>query len=280
MATLNTAEHYGLAREIGQIAPGRCADIVLVEDLPNFKPDLVIARGRIVAKNGELVVDLPEYETPEWVTGSVHIPRRLTSEDFRLSSHSTKRTKAHVIGVVENQAPTRHLVMQVPVVGGEVHADIERDIAKLAVVERHQGSGRVNTGLVHGFGFNVGCAVASTVAHDSHHLIVAGTSDSDMAFAVNTLSRLGGGQVVVRDGKVIGLVELPIAGLMSDERADVVARKAFSVLEGFRICGCRLRNPNILLSFLALVVIPELRITDLGLVDANRFSLISVFDDK
>jgi len=280
MATLNTAEHYGLAREIGQIAPGRCADIVLVEDLPNFKPDLVIARGRIVAKNGELVVDLPEYETPEWVTGSVHIPRRLTSEDFRLSSHSTKRTKAHVIGVVENQAPTRHLVMQVPVVGGEVHADIERDIAKLAVVERHQGSGRVNTGLVHGFGFNVGCAVATTVAHDSHHLIVAGTSDSDMAFAVNTLSRLGGGQVVVRDGKVIGLVELPIAGLMSDERADVVARKAFSVLEGFRICGCRLRNPNILLSFLALVVIPELRITDLGLVDANRFSLISVFDDK
>jgi adenine deaminase len=279
MATLNTAEHYGLARDIGQIAPGRFADILLVEDLPRFKPEMVMARGGIIVNKGKLLVEIPNYETPEWVTGSVHIPRKLTGGDFKLQSRASKRTNAHVIGVVENLAPTRHLVMQVPVVGGEISANIQRDLAKLAVVERHHGSGRIKVGLVHGFGFKVGCAVATTVAHDSHNLIVAGTSDNDMAFAVNTLSRLGGGQVVVRDGKVIGLVELPIAGLMSDEPADVVSRKASSVLEGFQACGCRLRNPNILLSFLALVVIPELRLSDLGLIDVNRFSFISVLDD-
>jgi adenine deaminase len=152
------------------------------------------------------------------------------------------------------------------------------DLAKIALIERHRGAGRVQMGLVHGFGFTKACAIGSTVAHDSHHMIVVGTDEANMAKAANELKLMGGGQVVVRDGAVIGKVELPIAGLMSNERADIVARKAATVLDGFRTCGCTLNNPNMQLSLLALVVIPELRISDLGLVDVTRFEFIPLFE--
>jgi adenine deaminase len=134
-------------------------------------------------------------------------------------------------------------------------------------------------GLVHGFGFDSPCGLATSVAHDSHHMIVVGTSEADMALAANTLAEAGGGQVVVMDGEIIGLVELPIAGLMSTERAEVVAQKAETVLAGFRACGCNLNNPNMQLSLLALVVIPSLRISDLGLVDVDRFEFIKLLED-
>jgi adenine deaminase len=133
-------------------------------------------------------------------------------------------------------------------------------------------------GLVSGFGFQGKCAMASTVAHDSHHLIVVGTDETSMAVAANTLARTGGGQVVVKEGKVIGQVELKIGGLMSTEKADVVAGKAGTILEGFRACGCKLNNPNMQLSLLALVVIPELRISDKGLVDVTKFNFVPVLE--
>lgn len=283
MATLNTAEHFGVARQVGLIAPGRYADILLVSDLPEFRPDLVIARGKIAAEKGQLLIDLPTFAYPDWAVQSVHLARPLTANDFRLSISDPQlrqagKAVAHVIGVIENQAPTRHLKVEVPIQNGEVKVDLQRDLAKVALVERHQATGRVQIGLVQGFGFNTPCAVASTVAHDSHHLIVVGTDEADMAKAVNELARVGGGQVVVRQGEVIGKVELPIAGLMSNERAEVVARKAASVLNGFRACGCSMNNPNMQLSLLALVVIPELRVSDLGLVDVNQFRFIPLFE--
>jgi adenine deaminase len=279
MATINTAEHFGVAREVGMIAPGRYADILIVRELSRLQIDQVIAKGQIIAENGRLMKDLPAFGYPDWVTKSVHLGHQLTAEDFRLSSSLTgEQAAANVIGVIENQAPTRHLRMQVPIQDGEVRADLERDIAKIALVERHQGTGGVQVGLVHGFGFDGPCAVASTVAHDSHHMIVVGTDEADMAMAANDLARAGGGQVVVKQGKVIGLVELPIAGLMSNERAEVVAGKAATVLQGFRACGCQLNNPNMQLSLLALVVIPELRISDLGLVDVTKFDFIPVLE--
>lgn len=278
MATLNTAEHFGVSRQVGMIAPGRYADILLVNDLEKFSAEIVIAKGRMVAQGRKLSIELGAYPYPDWVKQSVHLKRQLTVQDFRLEAPGAGRVKAHVIGIIENQAPTRHLVYELPVVNGEVVGDMASDIAKIAVVERHQGTGRVQVGLVHGFGFNVPCAIATTVAHDSHHLIVVGTREIDMALAANKLAHVGGGQVVVRDGEVIGLVELPIAGLMSSERAEVVARKAQSVLEGFRACGCTLNNPNMQLSLLALVVIPELRISDLGLVDVTKFVFIPVLE--
>jgi len=283
MATINTAEHFGVSRDVGLIAPGRYADILVVSDLAALAIDLVFAEGQLLVRDGRSEVDLPRYEYPDWVKASVNLGRKLNATDFRLALPSTggaplSTVTANVIGVVENQAPTRHLRMNLPVKDGEVPVDLNRDIAKIALVERHRGTGEVQIGLVHGFEFGSPCAVGSTVAHDSHHMIIVGTDETDMALAANTLAEVGGGQIVVRGGEIIGLVELPIAGLMSDERAEDVARKAATVLEGFKTCGCQLNNPNMQLSLLALVVIPELRLSDLGLVAVNRFEIIPVLE--
>lgn len=278
MATINTAEHFGVSREIGLIAPGRFGDVVLVKDLSHFKVEAVIARGKVAFQSGEIVVDLPTREYPEWATRSVHFPRPLAAECFRLSSDGAQRVSANVIGIIENQAPTRHLVFEMAAAEGEVKPDLYRDIAKVALVERHRPSGRVQVGLVHGFGFKIPCAVATTVAHDSHQMIVVGTDEEQMAFAANHLASIGGGQVIVSNDEVIGEIRLPIAGLMSTGSAQQVASEALSLLDGFKQCGCTINNPNMQLSLLGLPVIPELRITDLGLVDVNRFDFIPVLE--
>jgi len=280
MATLNTAEHFGVSRDVGLIAPGRYADILLVPDLEHFRAHRVMAKGRWLAEDGRWVADLPPYTYPDWARHSVHLARPLTADDFRIPTAAYMgRVRAHVIGVVEGQAPTRHLVMELPIEAGEVRANYDYDVAKVALVERHRGTGAVQMGLVHGFGFSEPCAVASTVAHDSHHMLVVGTDEASMAVAANKLAEVGGGQVVVKDGEVIGLVELPIAGLMSTEDARVVADKARGVLEGFRACGCDMEDANMQLSLLALVVIPELRISDKGLVDVNAFRVIPLLEE-
>jgi adenine deaminase len=279
MVTINAAEHFGLSGEMGMIAPGRWADLVLVDDLAKFRAELVIAKGRLVAKDEGLRVDPPPFKYPAWARRSVHLKRPLRAEDLVLRNTSgTPQLTAHVIGVKENQLPTQHLRLDMRSEGGVVGADIGRDIAKVALIQRHKGMDGTALALVQGFGFKERCAVASTVAHDCHQLLVVGTDDACMAQAANELMKNGGGQVVVKDGQVIGLVELTIAGLMSSERVEVVASKAESVLEGFQACGCRLNNPNIQLSFLALTVIPELRISDKGLVDVTRSEVIPALE--
>ncbi len=287
MATINTAEHFGVSREVGMIAPGRWADVLLVEDLDDFHAGLVILCGQVAVENGDLMLDLPKVEYPEWVTHSVHLKRTLVEEDFHilvpsplipLSKGEAPVVKVNVIGIIENQAPNRHLHRQALVKDGEIHADITRDLAKVTVVERHHNSGRIQVGLVSGFGFNLPCAIASTMAHDCHQMVIVGTDEKDMALAANTLAEVGGGQVVVKNGQVIGLVELAIGGIMSNERAERVAGKANAILEGFRACGCSLNNPNMQLSLLALVVIPELRLTDKGLVDSTNFTFLPVIE--
>jgi adenine deaminase len=278
MVTLNPAEHFGVSRDVGMIAAGRYGDVLVVSDLPSLSIEQVIAKGKVVGESGKLSIDIPTFTYPEWAVKSVHLGRPLNASDFRLSAPGEGSYFANVIGVIENQAPTQHLRMSVNVKSGEILVDPSNDIAKIAVVERHKATGGVQVGLVKGFGLNVSCAIGTTVAHDSHHMIVVGTSEKDMAMAANELARVGGGQVVIREGKVIGQVELPIAGLMSNERAEVVARKAGTVLDGFRACGCHLNSPNMQLSLMALVVIPELRISDLGLVDVTRFQFIPVIE--
>ena len=282
MATINTAEHFGVAKDIGQIAPGRYADILLVEDLNDFRPGIVIARGKVLAENGDWMIDLPPITYPDWAIHSINLKRPLIPEDFRLSvgDEINGTVSAHVIGVVEGQAPTQHLKVEVKVKDGEIPVDIGKDLAKLALVERHRATGGVVVTLVSGFELKGKCALGSTVAHDSHHMIIVGTDEEQMALAANTLKEMNGGQVVIKDGKVIGKVALPIAGLMSNKRADLVAKEAGSVLEGFRACGCTIENPNMQLSLLALVVIPALRISDLGLVDVETFSLIPIIEGE
>ncbi len=282
MMTINTAEHFGVSKEMGMIAPGRWADVVLVDDLKNFRADVVVAKGKVIAEKSEWKVNLPKASYPAWVKNSVKLKRKLKAEDFKLTAPSPtgrgRGVRANVIGVIENHAGTKHLTFNLEPENGEIQADLTRDLAKIALVERHKGTGGITLGLVSGFGFTAKCAVASTVAHDSHHMIVVGTDDAAMALAGNTLARSGGGQVVVLGDKVVGLVEMKIAGLMSTEKADVVARKAESILEGFKMCGCELNNPNMQLSLLALVVIPELRISDKGLVDVTKFDFIPVLE--
>jgi adenine deaminase len=280
MATLNTAEHFGVARDIGQIAPGRYADILLVSDLENLVIDTVLARGEIAAQDSELTIEIPPYDYPADVKASVRLARSLTSEDFAVGSGGKDRVTANVIGVIENQAPTRHLKLELVSVDGKVPADLAKDVAKVALVERHHKTGEVQIGFVQGFGLKVPCAMASTVAHDSHHMLVVGTDDASMALAANELQKVGGGQIVVREGKVTALVNLPIAGLMSDEPAQTVADKMEHLLEAFRECGCMLNNANMTLSLLALVVIPDLRISDKGLVDVNSFEFIPVLESN
>jgi len=276
--TLNTAQHFGVERDLGSVTPGRYADIVLASDLRNFSAEMVIADGEVVAENGKLLFDLPRYQYPPEVQQSVKLKRELNVDDFQVIAPlgTNGDVLAHVIGVIENQAPTRHLTMRLRVENGEVQPNSE--IARLALIERHRATGEVVNGFVQGFGFNVPCAVAATVAHDSHHLLVVGTSKIDMALAANTLAKIGGGVIVVRDGQIQALVELPIAGLMSTERAEIVAAKSEKMVRAMQDCGCQLNNAYMQLSLLALIVIPELRISDLGLVDVTQFKHISVIE--
>ncbi len=277
MATLNTAEHFGLEKDIGSITPGRYADIIITSDLPAFPVELVIAAGKIVADNGMLLIQLPPYPYPQLAKDTVRLAKALTAADFDILT--PEPVKVRVIGVIENQAPTRAETRVLPVRDGILQLDPRQDVAHLALVERHKGTGEVVNGFVSGFGFSEPCAVASTVAHDSHHMIVAGTSKNNMAAAANRLGEIGGGVVVYKDGEEIALVKLPIAGLMSNERAEVVAAEAERMVKAFRECGCQLNNAYMQLSLLALAVIPELRISDLGIVDVAKFEIVPLFVD-
>ncbi|HET6445510.1 MAG TPA: adenine deaminase [candidate division Zixibacteria bacterium] len=279
MATLNTAEYFGLDKDIGSITPGRYADIVISGDLSTLPIEVVIAGGAIVAEDGELQIDIPPYPYPIFATDTVRVGKSLTALDFDIPAPSTKAVNVRVVGIVENQAPTQSLTRVLPVDKGVVQLDPRLDVAHLALVERHRGTGNVVNGFVAGFGFSFPCGIASTVAHDSHHMVVAGTSKHNMAQAVNRLSETEGGVAVFKDGEEIALVELQIAGLMSTERAEVVAEKAKRMTEAFRECGCEINNAFMQLSLLALVVIPELRISDLGIVDVTKFEIIPLFVD-
>jgi adenine deaminase len=273
MATLNTAQHFGLEREIGSIAPGRRADLILTPDLPGLPVALVMARGEVLARDGRLVADIPSYAYPASARGTVRLGRRIEPADFDIPAPAGRsQVRARVIGVIENQAPTRALERVLPVRDGIVAMDPAGDVCQIALVERHRGTGAVANGFVTGFGYDRPCAVASTVAHDSHHLIVVGTDKRDMALAANRLGEIGGGVAVFSEGRELALVRLPIAGLMSDKRAEAVAAEAQAMIEAMRHCGCKLNNAYMQHSLLALVVIPELRISDLGLIDVTRFA--------
>ena len=276
MATVNVAEHFGMARDIGSIAPGRRADFLLTSDLEKLPVERVFARGVEVASGGDVTVDLPAFDYPIEVRGTVQLGRALEPDDFRLPApDGVDKVEVNVIGVVENQAPTRALTRRLPVRDGTVEGS--GDTCMIALVERHQGTGGVTNAFVEGFGYDRPCALATSVAHDSHHIIVVGTSREDMALAVNRLGEVGGGATFFAGGEEKALIEMPIAGLMSDEPSPVVAEKADRLLAAMRECGCTLNNAYMQHTLLALVVIPALRISDVGLVDVTRFETTEIF---
>jgi adenine deaminase len=278
MATLNTAQHFKLERELGSITPGRRADILLVSDLGNFTIDAVYGRGVKLAEQGKMVVDLPQYAYPASAKNTVKLGKVLKAKDFDIAApDGANSVTARVIGVVENQAPTKALIKTVPVENGLVNGDAAQDVCQISLVERHRGTGGVVNALVSGFGYSKPCAMASTVAHDSHHIIVVGTNKADMALAANRLAEVGGGVCLFSEGRELAMVEMPIAGLMSDERSDIVAAKADKLVAAMKACGCTLNNAYMQHSLLALVVIPELRISDIGLVDVRTFEKVDLF---
>ena len=278
MATINTATHFGLERELGSIAPGRRGDVIITSSLTELPIEQVIARGKTVAINGKITVDCPHYDWPAKARQTVHLGKTLSDTDFAIPApEGANAVTARVIGVVENQAPTKALSFKLPITEGRVQATGE--VCQIALVERHKATGDVTNGFVSGFGYTGDMAIASTVAHDSHHMIVVGTSRTDMALAANRLGEVGGGVTVFKDGVELALVELPIAGLMSDRPAAEVAAKASQMIKAMEACGCTLNNAYMQHSLLALVVIPELRISDLGLVDVTKFELTPLFEE-
>lgn len=276
MATINTATHFGLEREVGSITPGRRADMILTSDLKSLPIEAVYARGVLAAEGGKRLAECPHLNWPDSARKTVHLGRVLEAGDFAVKSVQAESVTARVIGVVENQAPTRSLTAKLTVVDDVVEPDESQDIAMIALVERHRATGEVRNAFVSGFGYKGHMAMASTVAHDSHHMIVVGTDRAMMAKAANRLGDVGGGVCIFKDGEEIALVELPIAGLMSDEPAKTVAQKADRMVAAMAACGCSLNNAYMQHSLLALVVIPELRISDLGLVDVTRFERTDV----
>ena len=278
MATLNTAQHFGLERELGSITPGRRADVVISSDLISLPIEMVIARGQVMAENGKLTCEPPKFSYPATARNTMNVGRKLSDRDFEIAApKGANKVEARVIGIVENQAPTKALQLPLNVKSGLVEMDRESDVCQISIVERHRASGSVVNAYVSGFGYDVDCAIASTVAHDSHHIIVVGTNRADMAQAANVLSEIGGGIVVVSKGEELARIELPIAGLMSIEPAEIVAAKAEKMVAAMRECGCNLNNAYMQHSLLALVVIPELRISDVGLIDVTTFAKVDLF---
>ena len=273
LVTIKPAEYFGL-RLLGGIAPGRWADIVVVDDLEGFNARYVFIGGRIVARDGVytgvLEGELPKIACKKTVNiGEIH------PEDLTITYHADE-AHVRVIGLIEGELYTDELHYLMKVTDGMVQADPDRDIAKVCVIERHRGTKRMGKGFVKGFNLREG-AIASTVAHDSHNLIVLGTNDADMHAAVKRIIRMGGGLVAVSDGKILRSLPLPVAGLMSTEGAEFVAERMEGLHRAVRSLGCRLEAPFMALSFLSLPVIPKLKITDYGLIDVERFRVVSLF---
>jgi adenine deaminase len=262
LASLNPALWHGLDH-LGALAPGYQADVLVLPDLESFRPEVVLKRGRPVE-------EIARSEVPEWVKHTVRIGP-VADERFRIAWPN--ESKARVIGLVPDQVVTESLVEEPTVRDGEAVADPSRDLAKIAVIERHLGTGRVGLGFVRGFGLERG-ALGSTVAHDAHNLVVVGMNDVDMAKVVERLGQLGGGIVAVDEGEVLAELPLPVGGLLADlPLADVVERSR-ACTEAAERLGCRGATPFLTMSFLALSVIPSLKITDQGLVDVDRFELV------
>lgn len=272
MATINTAEYFGL-RSLGAIAPGYRADMIVVDDLESFLVKQVFREGRRVAEDG-VMLDMGGESRPVPLRGTVNVAW-IELEHFRIKAEGTR---ARVIELTSNQLVTREGLREIKTVDGIAVADTERDILKLAVIERHMASGNTGLGFVKGFGLKRG-ALASSVAHDSHNIIVVGTNDLDMMTAAVQIVKMQGGLVVAAGDKILATVPLPIAGLMSEKSAKDLSLEVENVNLAAGELGCTVPTPFMAMSFLALPVIPSLKLTDKGLVDGKKFALVPLFVD-
>jgi adenine deaminase len=267
MTTINPAEHFRLHR-IGAVAPGYVANLIVISDLHSFQVDMVFYRGKLVAQDSQPLFSAPLLADPE-LTHTMNIkPFAVEALKIRATGET-----APVIKIIPDQVLTKRTDERAKVEHGFIEPDMERDILKLVVVERHKATGNIGLGLVKGFGLKKG-ALAISVAHDSHNIVAVGTNDQDIFLAVKEIERLEGGLVIAAGGQILGSLALPIAGLLSQEPIHVVVRKLEELESLASSLGCALTSPFATLSFLALPVIPELKLTDLGLVDVIKFKLL------
>ena len=275
VASLNTAEYFGL-QNLGAIAPGYKADLLVLPDLKSFKPDIVMKNGNVIAHNGKLAIEIPQGEALA-VRNSVNV-RWITPDDFKISVNEPDgKIGVKALEVIPHQLITKSIETEALVEDGNAISNIENDTLKICVIERHRATGNIGKGFVKGFNLKCG-AIASTVAHDSHNMIVIGTNDADMYTAAVALIKCKGGKVVVKDGEIISELALPIAGLMSDREFDYVVDKCEELNQAAHSIGCELNDPFMTMGFLSLPVIPELKITDKGVFDTNKFDFIDVIN--
>jgi adenine deaminase len=274
MATLNSAEYFRLD-DLGAIAPGYRADLISFDHLGRFQIKKVFKDGRLVAEDGGLVSSPARGMMSPKEMGFIRIgPLHKDAVVLRSSQPLAK-----IIQLIPGQIVTKKVMEKVPLKDGVAHPDIKRDILKIAVVERHKATGNVGIGFVQGFGLKKG-AIGSSVAHDSHNIVLVGTNDGDMLKAVEVIQTMKGGLAVVSDGKVLASLPLPIAGLMADASVDRVNLQLEALHRAAKTLGCKIPDPFMTLSFLSLPVIPELKITDKGLVDVNQFKFVPVFGEN
>lgn len=274
IATVNSAKHFRMEDEIGSITPGRLADIILVEDWREVKPTIVIFEGNVVAENGNLLEECKVEEYPDWLKHTVTLKNPITAESFAaLSKKQDGSTKIHLIDMIPRQIINHHVLEEMQVKNGKIQVNIEKDILKLAVVERYGKNGNVGVGFVRGFELKKG-ALAYSMSHDHHNIVVVGTNDEDMALAVNEVARLNGGLSVACDGKILNSMELPIGGLMSEKPAEEVMAQLDILNADAKALGCGMDAPFMSLSFISLPTVPDLGLTDLGLVDVLEHKLI------
>lgn len=275
VASLNTAEYFGL-QNLGAIAPGYKADLLVLPDLKSFKPDIVMKNGNVIAHNDKLAIEIPQGEALA-VRNSVNV-RWITPEDFKISVNEPDgKIGVKALEVIPHQLITKSVETEALVKDGNAISNIENDTLKICVIERHRATGNIGKGFVKGFNLKCG-AIASTVAHDSHNMIVIGTNDADMYTAAVALIKCKGGKVVVKDGEIISELALPIAGLMSDREFDYVVDKCEELNQAAHSIGCELNDPFMTMGFLSLPVIPELKITDKGVFDTNKFDFIDIIN--
>ncbi len=271
MATINTAQCYRMDQDLGAIAPGKCADIVLLKDLETFTVVRTIIDGETVALNGKMVNELAPYTYPDWARHSMHLKDSVTADTFKIAAPEGKnRVTVRAIEVIPARVGDIERFVELDVQNGYLESDTTQDILKTVVLERHHETGTKGFGFVKGFGIKRG-AMASTVAHDAHNLLVVGTNDADMALAANTLINCGGGMVAVADGQVLGLAELPIAGLMNEKSAESMAADVAQLEEAWKTIGCDMPSPFMTMALIPLACLPDLRLTNRGLVDCRTF---------
>lgn len=277
MVTINCATAFGMQTDLGSVTPGKCADIVIFEDAHNINVTHVFINGELVAKDGKPLFSVEPFDYPHWATHSMHIRDAITPQTFQVKASQPEADEAHirVIEVAGGRVPDTEVHMNLPIVEGKLESSTQLDVLKTFVFERHHDTGSFGVGFVKGFGIEGG-AMASTVAHDAHNLLVIGTNDEDMALAANTLIDSQGGQVIVRDGEIIAHVPLPVAGLMSDQPVEVASEQVRALEAAWEKIGCKMPSPFMTMALIPLACIPDLRLTNRGLVDCNTFTFVDL----